>query len=288
MVVQNRRPTRSTREPPPASARARAHHRRRASTRRSATSWSPAPSQRSRHRASSYERITVPGALEIPQVLAQAAAAGQFPGHAENGKWDGAVALGCVIRGETAHYDIVCNNANHWLMDVAIKHAIPLGNGILTVDTEAAGTGAGTRRRRRQGRRCGARVSAADRGATRVRGAGRMTHDEQSQAETGQDRIAAAHRGAHGDSAGALPDGSCRHRRQRGDRRVHAACAFHARRDDEAAAGADPTFFADMLRASCAASATSIRWSISSWPRGGASCASTPSCAPSCARGCSS
>ncbi len=84
-----------------------------------------------------YDRFTVPGALEIPQVLAQAVAAGLVPRRAENGKWDGIVALGCVIRGETSHYDIVCNNANHWLMDVAIKHAVPLGNGILTVDTEA-------------------------------------------------------------------------------------------------------------------------------------------------------
>jgi 6,7-dimethyl-8-ribityllumazine synthase len=85
----------------------------------------------------SYDRMTVPGALEIPQVLAQAAATGLCPRTAANGKWDGAIALGCVIRGETSHYDIVCNNANHWLMEVAIKHAIPVGNGILTVDTEA-------------------------------------------------------------------------------------------------------------------------------------------------------
>ena len=84
-----------------------------------------------------YDRITVPGALEIPQVLAQAASAGLIPRSAASGRWDGAVALGCVIRGETSHYDIVCNNANHWLMEVAIRHSIPLGNGILTVDTEA-------------------------------------------------------------------------------------------------------------------------------------------------------
>lgn len=83
-----------------------------------------------------YDRITVPGALEIPQVLAHAVASGLLPRRADNGKWDGAIALGCVIRGETAHYDIVCNNANHWLMQVAIKHAVPVGNGILTVDTE--------------------------------------------------------------------------------------------------------------------------------------------------------
>lgn len=84
-----------------------------------------------------FDRHTVPGALEIPQVLAQAAAAGRVPRRGSQGTWDGAVALGCVIRGETAHYDIVCRNANHWLMDVAIRHAIPVGNGILTVDTEA-------------------------------------------------------------------------------------------------------------------------------------------------------
>ena len=84
-----------------------------------------------------YDRISVPGALEIPQALAQAASAGLIPRGAASGRWDGAVALGCVIRGETSHYDIVCNNANHWLMEVAIRHHIPLGNGILTVDTEA-------------------------------------------------------------------------------------------------------------------------------------------------------
>src|SRR5262245_42648183 len=71
-----------------------------------------------------HERITVPGALEIPQVLAQAVAVGLIPRRAENGKFDGVVALGCVIRGETSHYDIVCNNANHWLMQTAIKHAV--------------------------------------------------------------------------------------------------------------------------------------------------------------------
>ncbi|MCL4765279.1 MAG: 6,7-dimethyl-8-ribityllumazine synthase [Hyphomicrobiaceae bacterium] len=83
------------------------------------------------------ERITVPGALEIPQVLRQAVDAGLIPATAPGARFSGAVALGCVIRGETSHYDIVCNNANHWLMEVAIRHNVPLGNGILTVDTEA-------------------------------------------------------------------------------------------------------------------------------------------------------
>jgi len=84
-----------------------------------------------------YERIVVPGALEIPQALAQAVKAGVIGSDDANARFDGCIALGCVIRGETSHYDIVCNNANHWLMQVAVANAIPLGNAILTVDTEA-------------------------------------------------------------------------------------------------------------------------------------------------------
>jgi len=82
-----------------------------------------------------YELVTVAGALEIPQALALAADADRFRAGPDQAV--GAVALGCVIRGETAHFDIVCNNANHWLMEIAIRHVIPLGNAILTVDTEA-------------------------------------------------------------------------------------------------------------------------------------------------------
>jgi 6,7-dimethyl-8-ribityllumazine synthase len=84
-------------------------------------------------RGVTFERIAVPGALEIPQVLAAAAEA-RAAGRAT---FDGAVAMGCVIRGETGHYDIVCNNANHWLMDVAMRQNIPVGNAILTVETRA-------------------------------------------------------------------------------------------------------------------------------------------------------
>lgn len=83
-----------------------------------------------------YDRIVVPGALEIPQALGQAVAAGLMTTLAGGkAKYSGVIVLGCVIRGETSHYDIVCNNANHWMMDVAMRHAIPLGNAILTVDT---------------------------------------------------------------------------------------------------------------------------------------------------------
>jgi len=105
-------------------------------------------------RKASFERITVPGALELPQALAAAADAGVFtqnissmPGGAmigsddagdasrEHRLFDGVILTGCVIRGETSHYDIVCNNANHWCMEIATQSGIPLGNALLTVDT---------------------------------------------------------------------------------------------------------------------------------------------------------
>jgi 6,7-dimethyl-8-ribityllumazine synthase len=83
-----------------------------------------------------YDRVAVPGALEIPQALAHAVAAGLIPASGPSGRYSGAVALGCIIRGETSHYDIVCRNANHWLMEVAIRVNVPIGNGILTVENE--------------------------------------------------------------------------------------------------------------------------------------------------------
>ena len=85
----------------------------------------------------SYDHVVVPGALEIPQVLSQAVEAGVAGTEATNPVYTGAIALGCVIRGETYHFEIVCNQANHWLMDTAMCHGIPVGNAILTVDTHA-------------------------------------------------------------------------------------------------------------------------------------------------------
>ena len=81
----------------------------------------------------SYDRVTVPGSLEIPPAIAIAldAAAGGARGY------DGAVALGCVIRGDTSHYDIVAGESARALMDLAVARALPIGNGILTVDEEA-------------------------------------------------------------------------------------------------------------------------------------------------------
>ena len=82
-----------------------------------------------------YDRVAVPGALEIPQVLAAAVSAGLIPQSAPGSLYAGAIALGCVIRGDTYHFEIVANNANHWLMEFATRHGVPVGNGILTVDT---------------------------------------------------------------------------------------------------------------------------------------------------------
>ena len=88
-------------------------------------------------RGCTYERVEVPGALEIPQVLASLLSGPHLADMSDQEEvpYDGAIALGCVIRGETSHYDIVCNNANHWLYEQAILAAFPVGNAILTVDT---------------------------------------------------------------------------------------------------------------------------------------------------------
>lgn len=84
-----------------------------------------------------YERIAVPGALEIPQVLAMALRAGLLPFGGSRWRFHGAIALGCVIRGETSHYDIVANESAKALLALATDSGVPVGNGILTVENEA-------------------------------------------------------------------------------------------------------------------------------------------------------
>jgi len=79
-----------------------------------------------------YERIAVPGSLEIPLALSLALANG-FVGRA--GRHRGCIALGCVIRGETTHYEIVARESAACLHAIAVQHAVPLGNGILTCDS---------------------------------------------------------------------------------------------------------------------------------------------------------
>jgi 6,7-dimethyl-8-ribityllumazine synthase len=74
-----------------------------------------------------HETITVPGALEIPAAIALAA---------ETGRYDGFVALGVIVRGETYHFEVVSNESARGLMALTLD-GIPIGNGILTVEDEA-------------------------------------------------------------------------------------------------------------------------------------------------------
>lgn len=74
-----------------------------------------------------YDQITVPGAFEVPAAIGFAL---------ETDKYDGFVALGCVIRGETTHYDYVCTESARGLMGLSIQHGAAIGYGILTVENE--------------------------------------------------------------------------------------------------------------------------------------------------------
>jgi len=81
----------------------------------------------------SYDVITVPGALEVPGAIAMAVDAPKN----KKTPYDGVVALGCVIQGETYHFELVSNESARGLMDLTLTRQLALGNGILTVDTEA-------------------------------------------------------------------------------------------------------------------------------------------------------
>lgn len=80
-----------------------------------------------------HDLLTVPGALEIPAAIAVALDAAEAAGK----PYDGAIALGCVVRGDTFHFEIVCVESSRALMDLSVARRLPLGNGILTVDTDA-------------------------------------------------------------------------------------------------------------------------------------------------------
>ena len=77
----------------------------------------------------SYDYVKVPGVLEIPAAVAIAISSEK--------NYDGYVVIGCVIRGETTHYDIVANESARALMDLTVEHQLALGNGIQTVENEA-------------------------------------------------------------------------------------------------------------------------------------------------------
>jgi 6,7-dimethyl-8-ribityllumazine synthase len=82
-----------------------------------------------------FEVVTVPGALEIPGAIAMAEEGAHRPAGAA--PWDGYVALGAVIRGETYHFEIVSNESARGLMDLTVNKRLCIGNGILTVEDEA-------------------------------------------------------------------------------------------------------------------------------------------------------
>jgi 6,7-dimethyl-8-ribityllumazine synthase len=79
----------------------------------------------------SFDVIGVPGALEIPAAIAIALDGAEAQGR----PYDGAVALGCVVRGETFHFEIVAGESARALMDLSVARRLALGNGILTVET---------------------------------------------------------------------------------------------------------------------------------------------------------
>ena len=101
-----------------------------------------------------WDRLTVPGSLEIPAAIAMAVEAAERRGQ----PYDGAAALGCVIRGDTLHFEIVAHESARALMDFAVAKRFAVGNGILTVDTEAQAWAR-------------ARIEEADKGGDAVRAA---------------------------------------------------------------------------------------------------------------------
>lgn len=73
-----------------------------------------------------YDIISVPGALEIPAALNLSL----------HSKYDIYIVLGCIIRGETSHYDIVCNESARGIYNLVLEHKLALGNAILTVENK--------------------------------------------------------------------------------------------------------------------------------------------------------
>jgi 6,7-dimethyl-8-ribityllumazine synthase len=80
-----------------------------------------------REAGATFEVLDVAGAFELPQAIRIALRGGR--------RYDGFVVLGCVVRGETDHYEFICQAAMTGLMDVALAFALALGTGLLTVDT---------------------------------------------------------------------------------------------------------------------------------------------------------
>jgi 6,7-dimethyl-8-ribityllumazine synthase len=101
-----------------------------------------------------YDVLTVPGALEIPAVISFALDSAEEGGR----EYDGFVALGTVIRGETYHFEIVAGESSRALMDLAVEESLAIGNGILTTENEEQ---AWTRARKDEGDKGGFAARAA-------------------------------------------------------------------------------------------------------------------------------
>ncbi len=83
-----------------------------------------------------FERLTVPGAFEIPAAISRAIEARGADGPDGGARYDGYLALGCVIRGETSHYDYICTESARKLQDLACDKGAALGYGILTCENQ--------------------------------------------------------------------------------------------------------------------------------------------------------
>ncbi len=97
-----------------------------------------------------YERLTVPGAFEIPAAIRMATRALDF--HSANRRFAGFIALGCVIRGETSHYDYVCGESARKLQDLACEQTLAIGFGILTCETKEQAWARAARDQKNKGR----------------------------------------------------------------------------------------------------------------------------------------
>ena len=79
-----------------------------------------------------YERFEVPGSFELPGAIRIAIESYNYP--SDRRRFDGYIALGCVIRGQTSHYDYVCEESARGLNDLVLKYGIALGYGVLTTE----------------------------------------------------------------------------------------------------------------------------------------------------------
>ena len=205
-----------------------------------------------------FERVAVPGALEIPLALAQAVQAGLIPG-------DAAARPLRRLRGARLRHP----RRDHALRD-GVRQRQPLADGHRRAPRHPArqrhphrgdrGPGPGARAGRppRQGRRGGARLPGADRACPRFRGRARARH-EPSLAEARPETGAGAQPGAAGRRAGALPDGYRRDRPRRGDRRVQDAPARAATPRTAPSPAPTPSISPASSTAWCGASARSTR-----------------------------